>query len=77
MRLLLLAFSKPIVVVQFREIYSEAKAKSKVVFLQKVAAQAQKQAKSLIPTKYETPETSGLTREVKQESNHINLDLTD
>jgi hypothetical protein len=55
----------------------DARAKGRVVFLQKVAAQAQKQAKSLIPTKYESPDTSGLTREVKEQPNRIDLDLTD
>jgi hypothetical protein len=55
----------------------EARAKNKVVFLQKVAAQTHKAAKSLIPTKYESPNTSGLTREVKEQSNRIDFDLTD
>jgi hypothetical protein len=56
---------------------ADARAKGRVVFLQKVAAQAQKEAKSLIPAKYESPDTSGLTREVKEQPNRIDLELTD
>ena len=55
----------------------EARAKSKVVFLQKVAAQTHKTAKSLIPSKYESPDTSGLKVEVKEQSNQLDFPLTD
>jgi hypothetical protein len=55
----------------------DARAKGRVVLLQKVAVEAQKQAKSLIPAKYESPDTSGLTREVKERSNRIDLELMD
>jgi hypothetical protein len=34
-------------------------------------------AKSLVPSKYKLAETSGLEREVKAQSNQIDLDLTD
>ncbi len=55
----------------------EAKAKNRVVFMQKVAAQAHKTAKSLIPAKYESPDTSGLKGDVKEQSNQIDFPLTD
>jgi hypothetical protein len=38
---------------------------------------ANKTAKNLIPVKYGTPETSGKTAEVKEESNTINFDLSE
>jgi hypothetical protein len=38
---------------------------------------ANKTAKNLIPVKYASPETSGKTAEVKEQSNTINFDLTD
>jgi hypothetical protein len=40
-------------------------------------AKALKNAKPLVPSKYGVPETSGLTAEVKAQSNSINFDLTD
>lgn len=42
-----------------------------------VAKAAMKKSKRLIPAKYGLPDTSGLTREVKQETNTLNFDLTD
>jgi hypothetical protein len=39
--------------------------------------QAQKKARSLIPTKYSLPDTSGLTREIKEQSNRFDFELTD
>ena len=39
--------------------------------------QATRKARSLIPQKYQSPNTSGLTREVKAETNRIDFDLTD
>ncbi len=38
---------------------------------------ANKTAKNLIPLKYGSPETSGKTAEVKEQSNKIDFDLTD
>ena len=40
-------------------------------------AVAQRKAKSLIPAKYELPDTSGLTRQVKEQSNRLDFELTD
>jgi hypothetical protein len=40
-------------------------------------AKAYKNAKKLIPAKYELPETSGLTYEVKQQTNQADFALTD
>ena len=42
-----------------------------------VAKAAQKKSKRLIPAKYGLPDTSGLTCEVKEETNTFNFDLTD
>jgi len=47
------------------------------VFPQKVAARATAMAKSLIPAKYSSPETSGLTFEVAEQSNIADFKLTD
>jgi hypothetical protein len=48
------------------------------VFPQKVAAKAAAKAQNLIPAKYGSPETSGLSLEVKQQSNSsANFDLKD
>ena len=44
---------------------------------QLAALQANKKAKDLIPPKYGSPATSGLTREVKAESNTIDIELKD
>jgi hypothetical protein len=49
-----------------------------MVFPQKVAALAAAKAKSLIPARYISPETSGLTFEVKEQSNTAaDFDLKD
>jgi hypothetical protein len=49
-----------------------------IVFPQKVAARAAAAAKNLIPTKYNSPETSGLTVEVKEQSNtSVDFELKD
>jgi hypothetical protein len=48
---------------------TEAKKAIAVVFPQKVAARAAAAGKSLIPAKYSSPETSGLSLEVKPQSN--------
>lgn len=40
-------------------------------------AKAVRKSKPLIPTKYGSPDTSGLTREVKAESNVFDFELTD
>jgi hypothetical protein len=40
-------------------------------------AKVQKDAKMLVPQKYSSVETSGLTHEVKEQSNQIDLDLKD
>ncbi len=40
-------------------------------------AKAAKNAKKLVPSKYNLTDTSGLTAEVKPQSNHFNFDLTD
>jgi hypothetical protein len=56
----------------------EAKKAMAVVFPQKVAAKAAAAGKSLIPAKYNLPETSGLTYEVKPQSNTgADFDLKD
>jgi hypothetical protein len=47
------------------------------VFPQKAAARAAVAAKSLIPARYASPETSGLTYEVKEQSNTADFPLTD
>jgi hypothetical protein len=48
------------------------------VYPQKVAARAAAMAKNLVPAKYSTPETSGLTYEVKDQSDTAaNFDLKD
>lgn len=39
--------------------------------------QAMRAAKSTLPDKYATPEKSGLTAKVKEESNKLDFDLTD
>jgi hypothetical protein len=59
--------------------FQDAKEKSKtgMIFPQKVALQSHNEAKKLIPVKYESPEQSGLTAEVKEQPNKINFDLTD
>jgi len=44
---------------------------------QKFAAKAAAVAKNLIPAKYSSPETSGLTYEVKEQSNTADFPLTD
>jgi hypothetical protein len=41
------------------------------------AIRAARQSKDLIPQKYQSPNTSGLTREVKAETNRIDVDLAD
>jgi hypothetical protein len=46
-------------------------------FPQKVAARAAAQSKSLVPAKYSSPETSGLTFEVKEQPNTADFSLTD
>jgi len=43
----------------------------------KAFLKANKTAKALVPSKYNLPETSGLTEEVKAQSNSINFDLVD
>ena len=48
-----------------------------IVFPQKVAARAAATAKNLIPAKYSSPETSGLTTDVKEQSNNADFPLTD
>jgi hypothetical protein len=56
----------------------EAKKALATVFPQKVAARASAAGKSLIPSKYSSPETSGLTFEVKAQSNTAtDFDLKD
>jgi hypothetical protein len=56
----------------------EAKKALATVFPQKVAARAAAAGKSLIPSKYSSPETSGLTFEVKPQSNTgADFDLKD
>jgi len=40
-------------------------------------AKAAKNAKPLVPAKYSLADTSGLTAEVKAQSNKVNFDLTD
>jgi hypothetical protein len=47
------------------------------VFPQKAAARAAAAAKSLIPARYGSPETSGLTYEVKDASSKADFPLTD
>jgi hypothetical protein len=47
------------------------------VFPQKAAAKAAAAAKSLIPARYGSPESSGLTYEVKQASSNADFPLTD
>jgi hypothetical protein len=47
------------------------------VYPQKVAARAAAAAKNLIPAKYSSPETAGLTAEVKEQSNTVNFELED
>jgi hypothetical protein len=44
---------------------------------QLAALQANKKAKDLVPPKYSSPETSGITHEVKEGSNQINIELKD
>lgn len=44
---------------------------------QEMVAKAQKSAKNNIPAKYSTPSTSGLTFEVKEQSNTADFNLTD
>jgi hypothetical protein len=56
---------------------AEAKAKNPRVPWQLAEFQAQKKGKSLIPVRYSSPETSGLTREVKEQSNRFDFELTD
>jgi hypothetical protein len=56
---------------------AEAKAKNPRVPWQLAEYEAQKKGKSLVPTKYNSPETAGLTREVKEQSNRIDFELTD
>jgi hypothetical protein len=56
---------------------AEAKAKNPRVPWQLAEFQAQKKAKSLVPLKYSSPETADLTREVKEQPNRIDFDLTD
>jgi hypothetical protein len=46
-------------------------------FREQIAGKADAAAKSLIPVKYSSPELSGLTFEVKQQSNSANFDLKD
>jgi hypothetical protein len=56
----------------------EAKKAMAAVFPQKVAARAAAAVKILIPSKYSSPETSGLTFEVKPQSNTgTDFDLKD
>jgi hypothetical protein len=56
----------------------EAKKAISAVFPQKVAAKAAAKAKSLIPAKYGSPETSGLKFQVKPQSNSgVDFDLKD
>jgi hypothetical protein len=56
----------------------DAKKAIAAVFPQKVAAKAAAKAKNLIPAKYNSPETSGLTFEVKPQSNSgVDFDLKD
>jgi hypothetical protein len=59
-----------------RQTEAEKKAMA-AYFPQKVAAQAAAKAKSLVPIKYGSPETSGLTYEVKEQSNTADFTLTD
>jgi hypothetical protein len=40
-------------------------------------AKAVRKSKPLIPTKYASPDTSGLTREIKAETNTLDFELTD
>jgi hypothetical protein len=44
---------------------------------QRDVVRATRKAKSLIPQKYQSPSTSGLTREVKAETNRIDFELAD
>ncbi len=59
-----------------RQTEAEKKAMA-AYFPQKVAAQAAAKAKSLVPIKYGSPETSGLTYKVKEQSNTADFTLTD
>jgi hypothetical protein len=57
---------------------SEAEKKAMATYFpQKVAARAAAKAKNLVPAKYSSPETSGLTFEVKAQSNTAEFPLTD
>jgi hypothetical protein len=57
---------------------SEADKKTVAAYYpQKIAAKAVAVAKNLVPAKYGSPETSGLTFEVKEQSNTANFPLTD
>ncbi len=58
---------------------SEAEKKSvAAMYPQKIAAKATAAAKSLIPAKYNSPTTSGLSHEVKEEaSSAVNFELKD
>jgi hypothetical protein len=57
---------------------SEAEKKAMATYFpQKVAGRAAAKAKNLVPAKYSSPETSGLTFEVKAQSNTAEFPLTD
>lgn len=56
---------------------AEANAKGGGALRQDDVAKANKDAKKLTPAKYEIPETSGLTFEVKPSSNTADFDLAD
>jgi hypothetical protein len=56
----------------------DAKKAISAVFPQKVAAKAAAKAKNLVPARYSSPESSGLTFEVKPQSNSgVDFDLKD
>ena len=59
-----------------RETEAEKQAMA-IVYPQKVAARAAAAAKNLIPPKYSSPETSGLTFEVKEQTNTADFPLKD
>jgi hypothetical protein len=57
---------------------TEAEKKAMAIYFpQKVAARAAAKAKSLIPAKYSSPQSSGLTFEVKEQSNRADFPLSD